>query len=185
MTQNRLIRRKIKQPANQSIVLRHIHLDCTSSSYALNSITTVLQGGLLHEGWYAFCCLGHSDISFMLPSLFLFVDEVWQHNLNFPSWDWRILRLPICKEVKLSSNECSEYDCKLSDGEVPVMLEFWGIWDTPSLPLLSGPLCPRVVVPVWVPSADQIELFNFLTEGKQMTDVKLNCYYYIAILETI
>ena len=27
------------------------------------------------------------------------------------------------------------------------MLELWGIWSTPSLPLLSGPLWPRVVAP--------------------------------------
>ena len=31
----------------------------------------------------------------------------------------------------------------------------------------------------------QIELFNYLILWKQMTDVKLNCYFYIAILETI
>ena len=36
-----------------------------------------------------------------------------------------------------------------------------------------------------VPSMDQIELFNHLTVCKQMTESKLNCWYYIAILETI
>ena len=32
-----------------------------------------------------------------------------------------------------------------SDGEVPVMLELWGMWSTPSLPSLPGPLWPRVL----------------------------------------
>ena len=32
------------------------------------------------------------------------------------------------------------------DGEVPVMLELWGMRSTPSLPLLSGLLWPGVVV---------------------------------------
>ena len=31
-------------------------------------------------------------------------------------------------------SECPGYDTKWSDGEVPVMLEIWGIWSTPSLP---------------------------------------------------
>ena len=44
-------------------------------------------------------------------------------------------------------NECTEYDTKQSDGEAPVMLELWGIRSTPSLPLLPGPLWPRMVAP--------------------------------------
>ena len=36
---------------------------------------------------------------------------------------------------------------KKSDGEVPVMLELWGILGAPSLPLLTGPLWPVVVAP--------------------------------------
>ena len=34
-------------------------------------------------------------------------------------------------------NECPGYDIKQSDGEVPAMLELWGMWSTPLLPLLS------------------------------------------------
>ena len=41
----------------------------------------------------------------------------------------------------------SWYDTKQSDDEAPVMLELWGMWSTPSLPLLPGPLWPGVVVP--------------------------------------
>ncbi len=36
---------------------------------------------------------------------------------------------------------------KQSDGEVPVILGPWGIRNTPSLPLLPGPLWPGVVAP--------------------------------------
>ena len=31
-------------------------------------------------------------------------------------------------------------DTKHTDGEVPVMMGLWGMWSTPLLPLLSGPL---------------------------------------------
>ena len=35
-------------------------------------------------------------------------------------------------------NECSRYDTKQFDGEVPVIMELWGMQSTPSLPLLPG-----------------------------------------------
>ena len=40
------------------------------------------------------------------------------------------------------------------------MLELWGMWSTPSLPLLPGLLWPRVVAPDNGLSVDQIELFD-------------------------
>ena len=40
-----------------------------------------------------------------------------------------------------------EYNTKQSDGEIPVMLELWGMQSTPSLPLLPDPLWPGVVAP--------------------------------------
>ena len=43
------------------------------------------------------------------------------------------------------SNKCSGYDSNQSDGDVEVMLELWRMWSTPSLPLLPGPLWPKVV----------------------------------------
>ena len=50
-------------------------------------------------------------------------------------------------------NESPEFDTK-SDGEVPVVLELWGMRSTPSLPLLPGQLWPGVVAPdrayLWV-----------------------------------
>ena len=45
------------------------------------------------------------------------------------------------------SNECPRYYTKQSDGEVPVMLGLWGIWGTPSMPLLPGPFWSGVVAP--------------------------------------
>ena len=51
------------------------------------------------------------------------------------------------QRVRPPPNECPVYDTKQSDGEVPVMLELWGIWSTPSLPLSPGPLWPDMVVP--------------------------------------
>ena len=47
---------------------------------------------------------------------------------------------------------------KKSDGEVLVMLELWGMWSAPSLPLLSGRLWPRMVASDRVLSMGQIEL---------------------------
>ena len=40
------------------------------------------------------------------------------------------------------------------------MLELWGMQSTPSLPLIPGPLWPRVVAPDRVLSIGQIELFD-------------------------
>ena len=48
---------------------------------------------------------------------------------------------------KTPPNECPGYDTKQSDGEVPVMLELWGMRSTPLLPSLPGPLWPGMVAP--------------------------------------
>ena len=47
------------------------------------------------------------------------------------------------------------YDTKQSDGDVPVMLELWGMWSTPSLLLIPGPPRPGVVAPDRVQSMSQ------------------------------
>ena len=49
--------------------------------------------------------------------------------------------------VRPPTNECSIYDTKKSDGEIPVMLELWEIQSTPSSPSLPGPLWSGVVAP--------------------------------------
>ena len=48
---------------------------------------------------------------------------------------------------------------KQSDGEVPVMLDLWGMWSTPSLPSL---LWPEVVAPNRALSMVLIELICVL-----------------------
>ena len=62
--------------------------------------------------------------------------------------------------VRHPSNEFPAYDSKQSDGEVPVMLELWGMrtTPTPSLPLLPGPHWHGVVAPNRIVSMGQIEL---------------------------
>ena len=57
-----------------------------------------------------------------------------------------------------SLRQCLGYDTKQSDGEIPVMLELWGMQSTSSLPLLAGPLWSGVVAPERVLSMGQIEL---------------------------
>ena len=63
------------------------------------------------------------------------------------SWGCRIHWLHLCRGVRPPPNECPIYDTKQSDGEVPAVLELWGMRSTPSLPLLPGPLWPGVVAP--------------------------------------
>ena len=89
------------------------------------------------------------------------------------------------------TNEFLGYDTKQSNGEALVMLELWGMQNTPSLPSISNPLRPGMVAPDKVLSMGQrelwhsnsqtndlskielleIELFNHLTMCKQMTNV--------------
>ena len=55
---------------------------------------------------------------------------------------------------------CPRYDTKL---HLVVRLQFWAVWSTSSLLLLSGPLWLGVIIPVRIPSMGQIELFkNYL-----------------------
>ena len=61
-----------------------------------------------------------------------------------------------------SPNKCPGYDTKQSDGVVLVILEFWGLWSTPSLPLLQGPLWSGMVASDRVLSLGQRELNGIL-----------------------
>ena len=62
-------------------------------------------------------------------------------------------------------------DMALNHHSKDPFLEHWGMWSTHSLPLLSGPLWSRVVVPIRDPCMGQIEPFEC---KKKVTDVKLN-----------
>ena len=57
---------------------------------------------------------------------------------------------------------------KKSDGEDPVMVEFWRMRSTPQLPLFPDPLYPVVIALDRVLSKGRIELFDIQTECKQM-----------------
>ena len=61
--------------------------------------------------------------------------------------DW--YDIMICKvlEVIKWSQALSWYDTKQSDGDIPVMLENWGVQATPSLPLFPGQIWPGMVAP--------------------------------------
>ena len=47
----------------------------------------------------------------------------------------------ISSESYDSHNKCPGYDTKQSNDEAPVMQVLWGMFSTPSLLLLPGPLC--------------------------------------------
>ena len=50
----------------------------------------------------------------------------------------------MCRKTKPNpTNECLGYGTKQSDGEAPVLLEFWGMQSTPSLSSLPGSLWPE------------------------------------------
>ena len=49
----------------------------------------------------------------------------------------RIHRLHSCIWLRPPPNECPKYDIKPSDGQAPA-LKIWGMWGTPSLPLLPN-----------------------------------------------
>ena len=66
----------------------------------------------------------------------------------------------------MKCNQCPAYDIKQSDDDVPAMLELWGMWGTPSLLSLPGPLWPGVVAPDWVLSVGQIEMLEIKTVCK-------------------
>ena len=96
------------------------------------------------------------------------------------SLDCRIHWLNLCRVVRLPI-ECPAYDTKQSNGEIPVMPELWGMWNTASLPLLPSPLWPRVVAPERVLSIGQIKLncvfqLNWIAWNRTVLTFKLRTY---------
>ena len=79
------------------------------------------------------------------------------------NWGCTIHWLHLCRGVRPPPpNECPGYDIIQPDGEVPTVLEHWGMWSTLSLPLLTGPLWPGVVAPDRALSIGWIELTAYL-----------------------
>ena len=63
-------------------------------------------------------------------------------------WGCRIHWLLLCRRVRPPHpTSVLIYDTKQSDGEVPILLELWGRWSTPLLPLLPGLQWLRVEAP--------------------------------------
>ena len=76
---------------------------------------------------------------------------------------------------------CPGYDTKQSDGEVSVMLEFWEMQNTSSLPSLPGSLWLRVAAPDNVLSIGQVELnsvlmLNWIAWNRTVATFKLRTY---------
>ena len=59
-----------------------------------------------------------------------------------------------------SPNEYPRYDIKQPDGKAPVMLKLWEKQSTPSLPVLPGPLWPRMIALHRILCMGQIEWFD-------------------------
>ena len=83
-----------------------------------------------------------------------------RNSLSLPvGWGGcRILRVHLCRGVRHPTNECPGYDPKQSDAGVPVMLEFWEMRSTLSMPSLPGPISPRQVTRDRVLSMGQMKL---------------------------
>ena len=111
------------------------------------------------------------------------------HNLCPAGWGCRIHRLFFRRRVRPPhANECLGYDLKQLDGEIPVMLEFWGMRSIHSLPSLPGSLWLEAVAPDRVLSMDQIELncvfmLNWIVWNRtvlcaKLNYLKLNCFWH-------
>ena len=90
------------------------------------------------------------------------------------SWGCRIRRLHLCRGVNSTSPECSGYDIKPSDVEEALVVERWGMWRTPSLLTLPGPLRPGVIVLVRISSLSQISICNHFINLKPSNCVQTN-----------
>ena len=137
-----------------------------------NTLTPRLMSGVFHEVLVrlVFCKLVKSSctwehywiaqrvhsILFSLSYSILLDDQYATFQIQLFScpfgWVCRIHQLLLCRNVRPAHKECPEYDTKQSDGEVPVILELWGMQSTPSLPSLPGPLWPGVVATDRAPS---------------------------------
>ena len=95
-------------------------------------------------------------------------------------WGGRIHRLFLYRGVTPTQRVSWLYDTKQSDGEVPVMLELWGMWSIPSFPSLPVPLWSGVVGADRVLSRGQIELnsvliLNRIVWSGSILYAKMNC----------
>ena len=95
-------------------------------------------------------------------------------------WGCRIHWLHLCKGIRYSQR-VSWYDIKQSDGEVPVMMELWGIRSTLLMASFPGSRWHGVVEPDGVQSMDRIELnsvfiLNWIVWNRIVLTFKLCTY---------
>ena len=83
-------------------------------------------------------------------------------------WGCRIDLMLLWRGIRPCPNEYPRYDTKQFDGKFPVMLEFWGMWSTPLLPSLLGPLRPGEVAPDKALSMGQIVVGPIRTSTPQI-----------------
>ena len=106
------------------------------------------------------CSIHERSFAFTRLYIYIYIYFVNTHSCKVaPSARAVLIRiLLLCRGTTPPTNECSEYGTKQSDLEVPVILEFWGIRSTPSMPSLPSPLWPRVVASNRVLFMGQIDL---------------------------
>ena len=92
-------------------------------------------------------------------------------------WGCRIHRLLLCRGVRPTPHECPGYDTKQSKGEVPIMLELWGMQSTPSLPSLPGPVWHRVV------ELNCVLMLNWIAWNRTVLTFKLCIYAKLKCLK--
>ena len=129
----------------KSWLLHLLHLDPPKNSSSYTQITEIFSWYYFH---FFYLCRKKNTLSSQHVSYFsLNCYRTPQISFCPVGWGCVIHWLHLCRGVRFLPNECPGYDTKQSDGEVPVMLEFWGMWSTLLLPLLPGLLWPGVVAP--------------------------------------
>ena len=120
--------------------------------------------------------------------IYIFIIYIYIYMYRMESVIWRAillsrLRLKNTPSVSLQkgktlSNKCPGYNTKQSDGEVPIMLELWGMQSIPLLPSLPFPLWLRVVATDRVLSMRILEvncvlMLNWIAWNKTIFDIVL------------
>ena len=111
---------------------------------------SVILSLLSHEEIYLNICRNvRGVLTFVIHCIYKQYTKI--KTIFYPvSLGYRIHQLLLCRGERSSPprNECPGYNTKQSDGDIPVMLELWGMWNTPSLPSLPDHLWPVVVTQV-------------------------------------
>ena len=128
------------------------------SVYVGNVCLTVL------EDMYGYVCM-FCESMFMYESIHTSPQPNTNEYTHVHSWTYLpagAVEYTDCTVGKPLPYKCPVYDTKQSNGDAPVMLEFWGVRSTLLLPSLPGSLWPGVVAPDRALSMGQIELTAYL-----------------------